>query len=67
MRFLRQVQITKDWEYNQLESFGFSKTFENEWKENPLYRGDTKLTLHADRTLSLSVQKSFQSSDTIAV
>ncbi len=45
----------KKWEYMRLEYFGFTLDEMGNWKENPMYRGDTKISQHTDRQTSVSL------------
>lgn len=45
----------RKWENNQLDYFGFIKDDIGNWKENPLYRGDIKISQHTDRETKVSL------------
>lgn len=50
----RLVKYRK-WEHMQLEYFGFVKDELGNWKENPLYKGDIKISLHTNRDVTVSL------------
>ena len=50
-----QLALYRHWENMRLEHFGFIQNTEGNWIENPLYRGDTKISQHADRTATVSM------------
>ena len=45
----------RKWENMQLDIFGFAKDDLGNWRENPLFRGDTKISQHTDRETTVSL------------
>jgi len=45
----------RHWENMRLEHFGFTKNYEGNWIENPMWRGDIRVTQHTDRETTISL------------
>lgn len=50
-----RLQKYRDWENMRLERFGFCKDDLGNWKVNPLFRGDIKVSAHTDRATTISL------------